>query len=139
MDNLKDSYELSYMVVSDSKYLGMVDVPKITDARQVAEFGGFFKLVPTAIKVNDTEYAIDYNVNSICYKDGHADKDMRWNFVNESTTIIVNMMQKLREFWLYYLMTKVSIHQLTTYQIQSMLRLEIRCPIYLRLVSLRIK
>ena len=85
MDNLKDSYELSYMVVSDSKYLGMgmLDVPKITDARQVAEFGGFFKLVPTAVKVNETEYAIDYNVNSTCYKDGNAAKGMRWNLVNE--------------------------------------------------------
>ncbi|MCR5587529.1 MAG: Ig-like domain-containing protein, partial [Lachnospiraceae bacterium] len=62
---------------------GMLDVPKITDARQVAEFGGFFKLVPTAIKVNDTEYAIDYNVNSTCYIDGDAANGMRWNLVNE--------------------------------------------------------
>ena len=85
MDNLKDSYELSYKATADSAYLGMgmLEVPKITDAKQVAEFGGFFKLVPTAVKVNDTEYAIDYNVNSTCYKDGVAANGMRWNLVNE--------------------------------------------------------
>ena len=85
MDNLKDSYELSYKATADSAYLGMgmLEVPKITDAKQVAEFGGFFKLVPTAVKVNETEYAIDYNVNSTCYRDGKAANGMRWNLVNE--------------------------------------------------------
>ncbi|MCR5585952.1 MAG: hypothetical protein K6F77_00275 [Lachnospiraceae bacterium] len=85
MDNLKESYELSYKAAKDAPYLGMgiIEVPKITDATQVAEFGGFFKLVPTAIKVNDTKYAIDYNVNSTCYKDGKAANGMRWNLVNE--------------------------------------------------------